>query len=360
MYILLGIFVMAFGWLFADYLKYILVALLLAVSSAGINEKLQQTFTGILSMHKSSWFSASLLSLGFLSFFFVPLIYFITHTAMNLPQLDYALIMEKFKAFKHYLSNLPDTLAFLQPFIDSVVLKAGEVAAQSLDLDSAKALASKITSVAGAMGNVVSEILWILLFYFIFNLYGRQLYTAVMRLLPLVKSSKRILYTEFSSTIAVVVYGSGFNMVLQGFAFGILMLFIPGYDALYLGVMAGILSIVPIVGSALVYLPVIGMELFEGHYINAAVIFLYSWVVMGIIIDNVLKILFIGRIKRTMGLHYSMGEMMVLFSMMAGISAFGFWGIIIGPAVVSLGIASLDVYRETIRQQSGHRTGERE
>lgn len=347
----MAVFTIALGWLFSAYLKYMLVALLLAVSGASINEKIRNVFSQKFSTQKSILLSASVLSLAFLSFFFLPLIYFITHTAMNLPQVDYAIIMEKFKALKSYLSQLPDTLAFLQPFVDSVVLKAGEVAAQSLDLDSAKALASKLTAIAGTMGNVVSEILWIMLFYFVFNLYGKRLYTEVMRLLPLVKSSKRILYTEFSSTISVVVYGSGFNMLMQGLAFGMLMLFIPGYDPLYLGVMAGILSIVPIVGSALVYIPVIIMELLDGHYISALVIFLYSWVVMGILIDNLLKILFIGRIKKAFGFHYTMSEMMVLFSMMAGISAFGFWGLIIGPAVVSLGIASLDVYRETSRQQ---------
>lgn len=350
-FLMLAAFAFALIWLFYPYIQYLVVALLLAVSGAALNRKIQSLpFFDRLPLGMGKWrngMTAAFLSFCFLSFLFIPLTYFVTESTKTLAGIDYGGLAASFEEVKLFLKDPPETLEFLKPLFDKVIYQGGETMLEYFDLGSATALAKKITAFIGRFSAVIAEILWVMVFYFFFNLYGAKLYRQVMMLLPLEKDSKRVLYDEFSSTMSVVLYGSLFNMFIQGVAFGILMAFFDGYNAVYLGVMAGILSIIPIVGNALVYIPVVIIELWNGHYGQALIIMLYSWLVMGIVIDNILRLIFLGKIKKIFALHYTMGELMVLFAMMAGITTVGFWGIIIGPAIVSLSLASLDVYKRT-------------
>ena len=50
------------------------------------------------------------------------------------------------------------------------------------------------------------------------------------------------------------------------------MICVGNYAAVHLGVLAGLRSVNPLIGVALVYVPVIALELLSGNYINAAVI----------------------------------------------------------------------------------------
>ena len=128
------------------------------------------------------------------------------------------------------------------------------------------------------------------------------------------------------------------------------MVFISGYSAGYLGVLAGFCSVIPIVGSALVYMPVIALELLAGHYISAVVILIFAWVVMGFLIDNLLRLFFIGFLKKMFGFKYTMNEILILLAILAGIATFGFWGLIIGPSVLALTLATAHLYSTQIKQ----------
>ena len=114
--------------------------------------------------------------------------------------------------------------------------------------------------------------------------------------------------------------------------------------------LAGFCSVIPIVGSALVYIPVVALELLGGNYISAIVILLFAWVVMGFIIDNILRLFFIGFLKKILGFEYTMNEILVLLAILAGISTFGFWGIIIGPSVLALALASANLYSKHLQE----------
>ena len=133
-------------------------------------------------------------------------------------------------------------------------------------------------------------------------------------------------------------------MIAQGIAFGLLMIFIGNYNAGYLGALAGFCSVIPFVGAALVYVPVIALELLAGHYISALVILIFALVVMGFFIDNILRLFFIGFLKRFFGFDYTMNDILVLLAILAGIATFGFWGLVIGPSVLALTLATANLY----------------
>jgi len=133
-------------------------------------------------------------------------------------------------------------------------------------------------------------------------------------------------------------------MIAQGLAFGLLMSFVGDYSALDLGVLAGFCSVIPLVGAALVYLPVVALELFQGNFINALIIVAFAWVVMGFLIDNILRMVFIGFLKKLFGFEYQMNDVLILLAILAGIASIGIWGMIIAPSVLALALTAANLY----------------
>jgi predicted PurR-regulated permease PerM len=138
-------------------------------------------------------------------------------------------------------------------------------------------------------------------------------------------------------------------MIAQGITFGILMMFIGDYNAFYLGTLAGFCSVIPIIGAALVYIPIIALQLVAGNYMNVVAILIVVWGVMGFFIDNILRIIFISYLKQIFGFEYTMNEVLILLSILAGIASFGFWGLIIGPSVIALTLAATNLYSSQIK-----------
>jgi predicted PurR-regulated permease PerM len=340
-------------WLFSPFLHYILVAAVLALSTShGYNAALQLFEKATL----PRWIFklrrilvAALFTLFFLLMIFLPLLYFIMVTYDQVAALDIELIKQtildmwtRFIAFIDNIRLLHDLFARLQTEGTNLINGSSVEAV---------ILGSK-NMVSGA-SNLIIQIGWILIFYFLINLYGDKILHFLATLFPTSLKAEKYLYRECSGTVAVVFYGTLFNMAAQGIAFGILMAFIGDYKALYLGVLAGFCSVIPIIGAALVYTPILALELFAGHYVNAVVILVFAWAVMGFFIDNILRLFFISYLKKLFGFEYTMNEILILLSILAGIATFGFWGLIIGPSVLALTLASANLYRDRLGEE-GH------
>ena len=126
--------------------------------------------------------------------------------------------------------------------------------------------------------------------------------------------------------------------VSQGVAFAGLMLFF-GYNPLLLGFFTALSSVVPIFGTALVWVPVAINEFMHGNIISAIVIVGYGCVVLAFIIDNFLRIIALNKIARKVKVSYKVNEFLLFFSIAAGMALLGFWGVLIGPALIALFIA---------------------
>jgi predicted PurR-regulated permease PerM len=333
-------------WIFSSFLHYILVGTVLTLATSHVFNALVHL---IETLNFPKWVKRSkrvlvsfLLTSIFLLMIFLPLVYFVTMTFSQISALDIGKIKEtslqmwnKFIGFTESVPLLQDIFAriktegtsLISGFHVEAALKGGE-------------------NMVSGVSELVVQIIWILTFYFIINLYGHKILHFLATLMPTNIKHEKYLYRECTGTVAVVFYGTLFNMAAQGLSFGCLMLFVGSYDATYLGVLAGFCSVIPIIGAALVYLPVMALELFAGHYINAIVIIIFAWAVMGFFIDNILRLFFIGYLKKIFGFEYTMNEILILLSILAGIATFGFWGIIIGPSVVALTLAAANLYRD--------------
>jgi predicted PurR-regulated permease PerM len=331
-------------WIFSPYLDYMLVAAVLALATSHVHAALvnaiDQSKAPARIREGSRVIVAGLLTLFFLAMIFIPLLYFVAVTydqisGLDMSQLKQTLMdmIDKGIAFLHQIPFLKGPLETLH----SEGIAAIKGPAIEAGLEAGKGL------ISGA-GALFGQMVWILLFYFLFNLYGRQILAFASALIPMKSEDEGYLYQECTGTVSVVFYGTLFNMAAQGFAFALLMAVVGGYNAFYLGILTGFCSVVPVVGAALVYVPVIALELLGGNFLTAALILGFAWVVMGFLIDNVLRVLFIGYLKKKFGFQYRMNEIFILLSILAGIATVGFWGLIIGPSVLALTLAAANLF----------------
>ena len=93
--------------------------------------------------------------------------------------------------------------------------------------------------------------------------------------------------------------------------------------------MMGFFSLVPVVGSALIWVPVSISLMLGGHLVRGIVLALICSVIVGLV-DNVIRPWLIsGRAE--------MGGLVVFISVLGGISVFGMLGVVLGPIVVATG-----------------------
>ena len=335
-------------YIFSSYLHYILVAAVLALCTSHGLIALVKTFDhpSLPSFIRAQkvFLSATILSLFFLCLIFAPFVYFVSETYTQMSGVDIEHVKVVTMQMVDKVVAFTDSIPVVHNFLNSLKTEGFSV----LKGVSMEALYKTVNGVASGAGGLVVQIGWILIFYFLFNLYGKQILSFAARVMPTSFEHEKYLYRECTGTVAVVFYGTLFNMLAQGLTFGVLTVFIGGYNAFYLGVLAGFCSVIPIIGAALVYIPIIALELFAGNYINVVVILVVVWGVMGFFIDNILRIIFISYLKRIFGFEYTMNEILILLSILAGISSFGFWGLVIGPSVIALTLAAANLYSSQI------------
>ncbi len=338
-------------WIFSPFLHYILVGGVLSLATS-------HAFNGLLQLldsHKlPSWvvnskrgIASTLMTIFFLMIIFFPLIYFITVTYSQVATLDIAQIQQTILGMWNKIIAFTDTI----PLLEDVFARLKSEGTSLITGSHIEAVIKGGENMISGVSGLIVQIGWIMTFYLLCNIYGNRILHFLATLMPTSLKHETYLYRECTGTVAVVFYGTLFNMVAQGIAFGILMIFIGNYDATYLGVLAGFCSVIPIIGAALVYIPVISLELFAGNYISAVIILIFAWAVMGFFIDNILRLFFIGFLKKLFGFEYTMNEILVLLSILAGIATFGFWGLIIGPSVVALTLAAANLYRDHLGEE---------
>jgi len=176
------------------------------------------------------------------------------------------------------------------------------------------------------------------------NLNGEKLFRTIKNFLPMDDEEGSRVLTEISSTMEIVFYSILVTAIFEGILFGAMVSFF-GFDGLLFGIIYGFASLIPIVGGAIVWMP---LSLFAWSSINAnAGIFiaLYSIVVISIIADTFIKPIIIKYVKdNILKSSVKINELLIFFSILAGMSSYGFWGMILGPAITSFLIAMSRVY----------------
>ena len=274
--------------------------------------------------------------------FFIPILYCIFSFASLINKIDQGALITMFETLQAWVKDIPNDLEFLKEQLIVV-----------LDKVDIPGFIQNLLGVGASLGKnsakFMIDMVMILIFYFFFNYYATQLSHFLKEAMPLKMEDSNELFSESSNVMSIVLYSILATAVLEGFLFGIFVSFF-GYDGILLGVLYGFASLIPIVGGLVMWLPVALYEGFTGSMGNAIAIAIYSIVVISIIADTFVKPMIIKYInKKVVKTPTKINELLIFFAIIAGLSTFGFWGMIIGPAMVTFFISLLQLLKKYSR-----------
>lgn len=236
------------------------------------------------------------------------------------------------------LAYLEDTLPFITELLDKVGLDWAKLKQQisQTAVEASRLIATNLFSIGqNAVRLVIMVAMTFYLLYF-FLKDGQGLVNVAMRVLPLDQTRQKKLVSRFVEVSRATIKGTFVVAVVQGGLGGILFALLGIDAATFWGVIMTILSLLPVVGSALIWGPAAVILMATGSLVKGIVLLAVGMVLIGLA-DNVLRPVLVGRETR-------LPDYLVLIATLGGISVFGISGFVIGPVLAALFLTVWDMF----------------
>jgi predicted PurR-regulated permease PerM len=230
------------------------------------------------------------------------------------------------------------------PFISSVGSKINQILPKGASFDINEKVSSFISFLTNNIANIFSTTISVLfsfilllltIFYFLKD--GEEWKKTLLKLSPLSSIADQKILDRLAQTINGVIKGYLLVAFVQGASMGIgLAIFHVPNPAIW-GIVAGIASIIPPLGTAVVSVPAVIFLFLTGHTGASIGLLIWSVLIVGMG-DNVLNPYIVGH-------KINIPPFLILFSVLGGISLLGPVGILIGPLMVSLLYTLTEIYR---------------
>ncbi|MDP3302283.1 MAG: AI-2E family transporter [Sulfuricurvum sp.] len=328
-------------WLFFPFLKSFFVAFLLVTAFTPLHDVVDKRLFQIRKFRAyREVISASVMTLALFIVLFVPILFFVYYIASHpteIMKIGYTFQTQTMRL----LSHLPHSLDWVEKIIATLIQKANENQAQIVST-LAVSFGNGVLGFLGALG----EMVMIVIFFFFLAWYRRPLTLAIAPVIPLTRAVRHEFVKDMISTTAAGFYTLIGVAIAQGLAFGIFIAFFERYDPWLFGLMIAVTSVIPIVGTALVWIPIAINEFFNGNSANAMIIIIYSWAMLSFFIDNVVRLIILQQVNHLLSQgRQSIDDFLIFFAIIAGLATFGFWGFILGPAIVAFLVTLLRMLR---------------
>ena len=319
----------AVWYLYNPFLMPIFIASLLSLATNELNKNLSKYIRYKIPR-------ASIMTIGLALLFFAPLVYVINASSDIVNHFDKS-IVDKIIGLKSQI-DIPQNLSFIKEYIKGID-------SQEITQKIVKFASEIVKKSAGFF----KDMFLILIFYFFANLYSKELTRFLKDILPFDRNSP--FFKEIGGVMSVVFYSTLLNAILQGALFAIIAI-IYGYNGLLFGILYGFASLVPVVGGTLMWLPLSLYEYANGHTTSAIVIAIYTVVVISTIADNFIKPLVIKYVREKLTKDdTNINEIVIFFSIIAGLTTYGFWGMVIGPAITTFFISLAKIYKVLLDEE---------
>lgn len=184
----------------------------------------------------------------------------------------------------------------------------------------------------GALG--VALMFFVLYFMFIEH---KTMERGLFRLLPISEKSITYLKAHLNNLVFSNAVGIPLVAIVQGLL-GLIMYWILGVpDAMLWFIATCVAAVIPVLGAALVYVPLSILLFTQGLQTQAAVLFVYGFAVIGSA-DNIFRFWLQKKIGDT---H----PLVTIFGVIIGLNLFGFIGLVFGPILFSLLILFFEIYK---------------
>jgi predicted PurR-regulated permease PerM len=222
-------------------------------------------------------------------------------------------------------------------YVDIDRASAQKFLAQRMQTWGAALAGSTLVVVGGVVGAVTQTLLVVFtLFYFFRD--GERIRQAIYEMLPLQRVQWQDIMSRTQDVIAATVYGVLAISAIQG-TLGTFIFWALGLPSpLLWGVVMFFLSMIPLAGAFLVWVPAALYLALTGALVKAGILVVWGILVIGSI-DNILS-------PRLVGRRASLHELLIFFAVLGGLQVFGVLGLVLGPVVVAMTLALIEMARE--------------
>lgn len=195
---------------------------------------------------------------------------------------------------------------------------------------------SRINSLLGNLLDLLLQSVIMLVVIYGMLRHGPIVKRFLVDLSPLPKEETELLISRFNQMNYVTMAGNGIGGVMQGGLAGLAFWALGFESTLLWTVIMAILAFLPVIGMSIVYIPASIYLLFQERYISALFLFVFCGLV-SLIVENWFKSIFVGA-------SVQINAVVVLLSIVGGLSAFGPAGIFYGPLIITLFLTIVDLY----------------
>ncbi len=253
-----------------------------------------------------------------------------------------ALLYSRIESGEIDLAAIPRWLSENLPAINEMGGRLGiDMAELTSKLSSVAVTGSRfIASLAISAGQNVTSfvVMFFLMLYLLFFVLrdGASLLQQLHRAIPLPDEQEKALFDKFATVSRATIKGTLVIGLLQGTLGGIMFAILGIQGAVFWGVVMVIMSVLPAIGSGLVWGPAAIYLLVTGEWLSGTVLILFGILVIGLV-DNLLRPVLVGRDTR-------MPDYLVLLSTLGGLALFGITGFVLGPVIAALFLAVWQLY----------------
>lgn len=223
----------------------------------------------------------------------------------------------------------------LEPIVDLDKLDIKEVV-----MDAAKNVSTFLVTQSAEIAKnvgwlVVSFVIMLFTMFYLFK-DGDKLVDRLIVLSPLPKKYENQIVTRIHDTVKAIAFGVFLTAIVQGTVAGIGYSIAGMSNPVFWGAATGLFSMIPLVGTATIWLPAAVIVFLLGNYAGGIFLILWGIFLVGTI-DNVVRPYLIGE-------KSNMYPLMTFFVVLGGVSTLGLKGLVFGPLILVLLLTLLHVY----------------
>ncbi|MBN2383049.1 AI-2E family transporter [bacterium] len=233
---------------------------------------------------------------------------------------------------------LETKLPWVQKFFPSFELE--QVRVDKILLDTTRTIGKTLVNQGGhLLGNITALIAKFFLMIFVFYFIIRDeevIINTILHYSPLSNSQEERIIAKVKDVAKSALVGTFVTAIAQGTA-GCIAFWICGLPGLFWGMVMAFASLIPVVGTALVWVPAATYLFLSGHWGYGIFLTLWCMIIVGLI-DNLVRPLFMTG-------SAGMSTVLIFFSIVGGIGYFGLLGVLYGPLLFGLAMVLFYIYR---------------
>ncbi|MFB3067906.1 MAG: AI-2E family transporter, partial [Acidobacteriota bacterium] len=208
----------------------------------------------------------------------------------------------------------------------------------------ARYLTEHYASILGGIGAFFFKFSIMVFSMFFFFRDGEALVRELKKLIPLAPEHEDLVLKKLKDVTYATFFGIFATGICQGIVAGFIFTFLGINNAILWGTATAVFSLVPLIGTATVWIPMSLYLISSGAVTRGVILFLLGLTIIGLV-DNLIRPLIIE--GKSQGMHL----LLVVFSLAGGLMLFGPSGLVLGPLVAALFVTFLEIYKIEFEEQ---------